>query len=399
MGLLTLPGKWTLVALCGALLLGCGDDGDGGASSLPPPSTAQLLQRGPFDVGRWETTLVDQSRPTMANGSFSGAPRRTLPTSIWYPAEAGSASLSPQARPLAENAGPFPLVVYSHGFLGSRSGGTYLAEHFASHGYVVVAADFPLTTFSAPGGATLADLANQPLDVRFLITTVLAGTAPIPQAAALARRIRADAIGLMGLSLGGATTLLATFHPSLHDPRVRAAVAHAAPACFLGERFFATRSVPLLIVHGDIDAIVPYEANAARAFRLAPPPKYLLTLHQGNHTSFTHGAETLFGQIDNADNVGCVALLAALSSGTSTDLTAELGGPESGIVGGACPLPCPLGSRNPPSMRPVRQHELTVVSTFAHFEAWLRGRREMLTYLEGVLGTEESDALVEWMRN
>lgn len=390
---------WIVAALCVVLASGCGDDGEQPGAFLTPPSTAELIQPGPFAVGTWDATLVDESRPTMANGSFPGAPNRRLPTRIWYPAEASLGGAGTRAPQLARTAGPLPLVVYSHGFLGTRSGGRYLAEHLASHGYVVVAADFPLTNFSSPGGATLADLANQPGDVRFLISTLLAGNVPIPEAAALAQKLRADAIGLLGLSLGGATTLLATFHPSLHDPRVRASVAHAPVACFLGQRFFATRSVPLLILHGDIDAIVPYEANAVRAFQRALLPKYLVTLRLASHTAFTDGAETLFGQVDNADNVGCAALLSALSSGNAMDLTAGLGGVEAGIVAGGCPLPCPLGLRNPPSMRPARQHELTIAATFAHFEAWLRGRAEMLAYLEGALGSENADARVEWARN
>ncbi len=385
-------------ALLGFLLIlplgsgGCGDDGEAGPQRAAVPTTADLLAPGPYAVGTFDAVFTDPSRPTMANRNFPGAPERRLPTTVWYPAEATN-----QRPPMvARSGGPFPLVVYAHGFLGNRAGGTYLARHLASHGYVVAGADFPLTSFNAPGGATFADLANQPGDVSFLISAVLSGDGEPNGGIGLARRIHADAIGVMGLSLGGATSLLVTFHPQLHDPRIAATVAHAPPACFLTQTFFATRSVPLLIVHGDIDAIVPYQANAVRAFERAQPPKYLVTLLQGNHTSFTDGAERLFADMSNADDLGCSALLSALANSGNNDLTAGLGGTEAGIQLGGCPLPCTAGPRNPPSMRPQRQHDLALAATLAHFEAWLRRREGFRLYLENALAAENGDARVEW---
>jgi predicted dienelactone hydrolase len=43
--------------------------------------------------------------------------------------------------PLAEEGGPFPVLVFSHGWGGTRTQSTYLMEELASHGYVVVAID------------------------------------------------------------------------------------------------------------------------------------------------------------------------------------------------------------------------------------------------------------------
>ena len=41
---------------------------------------------GPYAVGSRTFTFVDTSRPTPANGSFGGAPSRTLQTLVLYPA-------------------------------------------------------------------------------------------------------------------------------------------------------------------------------------------------------------------------------------------------------------------------------------------------------------------------
>jgi len=75
---------------------------------------------GPFAVASRDYTFVDPSRPNPTDR----APR-TLVTTVWFPADAP---------------GPHPLVLYSHGFLGNRFGGRYLAEYLASRGYVVAGA-------------------------------------------------------------------------------------------------------------------------------------------------------------------------------------------------------------------------------------------------------------------
>ena len=120
--------------------------------------SAQRLRHGPWDVERRDLRLVDDSRPTPANGAFPGAPARTLEASLWLPKKARGAR---------------PLVVYSHGFLSQRREGAYLAEHLASHGYLVASVDFPLSNGDAPGGPTVHDVAHQPGDVSFLIDALL----------------------------------------------------------------------------------------------------------------------------------------------------------------------------------------------------------------------------------
>ena len=112
-----------------------------GSNSFP------WLQAGPCSIGQSERVWVDDSRPTNANRDFPGAAERTLATTIWYP---------------EDFEGPYPLIIHSHGFLSSRSEVRYLLEHLVSYGYVVVAADFPLTSGSAPGGPNINDVSNQP---------------------------------------------------------------------------------------------------------------------------------------------------------------------------------------------------------------------------------------------
>ena len=98
-----------------------------------PPDTsesARWLLPGPNSIARSELVFVDPSRSTSANGDYPGASSRTLVASLWYPTNVD---------------GMHPLIIYSHGFASNRNGGSYIAENLASHGYVVVAADYPLT--------------------------------------------------------------------------------------------------------------------------------------------------------------------------------------------------------------------------------------------------------------
>jgi predicted dienelactone hydrolase len=387
-----------LVVLVGTfLVVGCGDDGAGSPSSLKAPlGTAEVEQAGTYTAGVTTQTFIDTSRPTMANGSYAGAPTRTLNTEIWYPAEGTPSMPLVEVRDAvpAKRGRLFPLIVYSHGFMSNRYGGGYLARHLASHGYVVISPDYPLTFSNAPGKPTVLDLANQPGDLHFLIDRMLELNADA--SSPFAGSIDAQRIGLTGLSLGGGTTFLATFHPTLRDTRIRAAAPMAGVACNFNEVFYGDRSIPLLLVHGDIDAIVNYQAHAVRAFALANRPKYLVTLVGGSHTGFTDGIEQIAEAANNPDDLGCGALVGTLPSDPQAGqaFLDSLGGAAAGVVDNHCPAACPV-RRNPRSMRPSRQHELTILSIFPFFEAELRGDARAREYLEATLPKENADVLLE----
>ena len=179
---------------------------------LPAASeSARRLADGPLPVARLPLALADRSRPTDANGDFPGAPARQLEGHLWYPTEGG----------------PYPLLVYSHGFTSDHRNGAYLAEHLASHGFVVAAVNHPLTHWGAPGGPRVADVVNQPGDVSFLIDRLLARSADAGDV--LAATIDEERIGVLGVSLGGLTATLAGFHPTLGDPRIDAVLSIAGP--------------------------------------------------------------------------------------------------------------------------------------------------------------------------
>ncbi len=246
-------------------------------------------QAGTYPVGVTQRTWVDKSRPTAANRTCPELPSRTLPTTIYYPASgsgsataSGSGSASPQQDAAPDTSdGPYPLIVFAHGFGATAERYEPLLAHWASAGYVVAAPTFPLSSGTSPCGAIAGDVVEQPDDMRFLISAVLdTDRDPI-----LRRLVDADAIGAAGHSNGGITTYGLVANTKRRDPRVKAAVVLAGTAQdYPTGKYDFAKAPPLLIVHGTEDSLVPY-GNGVEAFNRARGPKGLLTLTGGDHSA------------------------------------------------------------------------------------------------------------------
>ncbi len=331
-------------------------------------------QPGPYPVGRVNLRLRDDARPTPENGRFRGLPYRQLNTSVWYPAQRG---LRRGSRPLAAG-GPFPLILYSHGFCSSRSEATRMAAHLASHGYILIAADFPLSSTLARGGRpTLMDVRGQAEDVGFLLRE-MSRRNDHPRSR-FHRAVDLDRVGAAGISLGATTTLLATYHAKLHEPRIRAAVSIAGPTSMFGPDFFG-REVPLLHVHGDRDALVYYAHNARPLLERTGPWAHLLTVEGGSHSGFAHIpmerlSLQLFGALvgpagahpDHADRLGCGVILRMLPD--EMDFGSTLGPLEHGLQ---LPDPTRPGATSilgQPAAPPDHQRRIAISSTLAFFQS------------------------------
>ena len=318
--------------------------------ALPEGSeSAARLAPGPHPVGTVEFEWVDASRPTAANGDYPGSPERSFQVALWYPEGAR---------------GEHPLAVYSHGFVSSRHGGTYLAKHLASHGYVVVSADYPLTHMQAPGGPDLHDVVNQPADVSFLIDQVLA----LEQAdRAFEGEIDADRIGVFGLSLGGITTTLVAFHPEWRDPRVAAAISIAGPGDEFGPQFFDHVAVPFLMIAGTADSLVDYERNA-----LPIPDRThaggLVSIAGGTHLGFTHVAAGVMRLLGNPDTVGCRLGGADPEASPENPFSGLFGTPDQGLLE-VQEYPPPCVKTFEWTMAAGRQQRLTTLVVHAFFES------------------------------
>lgn len=235
-----------------------------------------------YAVGRASLTFVDATRPTDANNAYPGAPSRTLPVMVLYPAKGTVGSVTDNARP-SRRYGPYPLFEFSHGF--TANGPVYeqaLLAQIASHGYVVAAPTFPLSSGGAPGGPKLVDYLNQPADVSFVITQMLRASR---HRGPLKGLIDAHEIAVGGHSLGAITTFGITANNCCLDDRIDAAIPISGLELPFGTGTWKYPKLPRLFIHGDKDATVPY-LGTTNAFAKAPAPKFQLTLINAPHTPF-----------------------------------------------------------------------------------------------------------------
>ncbi len=367
-----------LVALLTALALAaCGKDDNG--PGVPAATTLEAAtSRGPFGVGVTTITVVDPSRPTQANGDYAGAPDRTLVLEVWYPAD--PASETPEARdaPLDREGAPYPLIVFAHGYSSGRRQSSSYTQHLASHGYVVAAPDFPLTNGGAPGGPRFIDLLNQPGDVSFIIDRFLAFNEE--EGNFFEGAIDGESIGLTGHSLGGFTTLLAVYG-SDREERLDAALPLSASGCFLTEDMTEGVAVPIMLLTGSEDLIVPAAGNR-RAYDMANPPRYWTELVGGNHIRFA--------DVDAEDTLAAAALERIRSSiGQSEDVGVVLSG-ALGDFASCAERPEPSGA---PTVNLDEQQRLLRAFATPFFDAYLRGSDEAREFLQEDLPASVGDAV------
>lgn len=252
-----------VLGLAGALAL----------ATLAGPVAAAPTKKKAVVVKRITLTLVDDSRPTPANGTFAGAPDRTLETVVSLPKGTN------RKRPL-------PLVLFATGIGGTATNYTDMYDHWARAGYIVASPTFPLSSDEAPGGTSAADLSNQPADMSFILDQLLELNSE--RGSDLFGLIDDSSIGVIGKSLGALTVMDLIFNPEHHDDRFAAVVVLTGLAT--GGSDFGAYAPPVLFVHGDADETVPY-SGGQEAFAKAQSPKFFVTIAGATHSSAFHGED------------------------------------------------------------------------------------------------------------
>ncbi len=264
-------GRPALVALaCVLVLAGCGQTGrhpsrQRGTARVRTASTPKRPARAELASAVWHLRVfrfVDRSRAAAYRNGERGP--RVLVTYVRFPA----------------GQGPFPLIVFGHGFALLPGSYNRLLDAWAAAGYVVAALVFPVENARAPGGPDESDLGNQPGDVSFVVTELL--RADRSPRSPLYGLIDPRRIAVAGHSDGGDTAFAVAYERRYLDWRVRAAIvlsgAVLPPEPVLPRR----HSPPLLAVQGSADRInPPYFARAL--FEEVPAPKYLLSLQGAGH--------------------------------------------------------------------------------------------------------------------
>ncbi len=194
------------------------------------PDAPELSERGPYTVGVRTLDLVNPDQVDILNskGGKDTMYDRPLTVEMWYPAEFSSgmeASVTYEEvmgtrgdslRPLipftfkgraVRDAAPkaseeiFPLIVVSHGYVGSRYLMTYLTENLASKGYVVVAIDHTDSTFK-DANAFQSTLLNRAKDIRFVLNE-MERLGKSDSKDMLSGKINAENTAIVGYSMGG----------------------------------------------------------------------------------------------------------------------------------------------------------------------------------------------------
>ncbi len=249
------------------------------APSTPTPTSAPTSPSGPmtpnpmtpsptgsYRVDTLVLGLIDRSRPTVSHGRLVSS-ERALTTTVWYP---------------AERDGPYPLIVFAHGFEVGLTPYRRICRLWASAGYVVAAPAFPLTD-GAVAGPNLdeRDVVNQPGDVGFVISSILSRSAS--GASPLLHLVRRGDVAVAGHSDGADTALAVGYLPATRDRRVRAVVADGADALTgVSPDAPLTSSTPLLLVHGTADTVVPFD-DSVEVTRQLHAPGWFVQLIGADH--------------------------------------------------------------------------------------------------------------------
>jgi fermentation-respiration switch protein FrsA (DUF1100 family) len=188
------------------------------SSILLFPSYQPLEVTGPYDIGTVRYTFIDEQRIEVFSNTGKN---RQVNVVFWYPKD-------------VDGDETYPLVVFSHGGLGTETSNESLYRELASHGYVVGAIGHPYQAFltkSEDGRTTFVNgeyfreilsedaksdkeqshqyyqkwLETRTTDINFVIDTILARASD--GAGGVYALIDGTKIGVMGHSLGGSAAL------------------------------------------------------------------------------------------------------------------------------------------------------------------------------------------------
>ena len=222
------------------------------------------------------------------------ARNRDLPVRVYLPA----------------NTAPEPVVLFSHGLGGSRTGSVFLGEHWAARGYVAVFLQHPGSDDSVwkdePAqqrmramrqAASLDNFMLRVHDVPAVLDQLAIWNAD--KTSPLAGRLDLKKVGMSGHSFGAVTTeavsgeSLPAGGQTFTDPRIRAAIAFSpsSPKPGNAAKAFGSVKIPWMLMTGTKDVAPIGDQDVASRLAVYPAlhgaPKYEAVLFNAEHSVFT----------------------------------------------------------------------------------------------------------------
>jgi dienelactone hydrolase len=229
-----------------------------------PPAPLTPIPTGTHAVATRQFTFIDLSRPTPAFGAYPGSSTRRLPTTVWYPSGGG---------------GPYPLVVFAHGYGATPAAYAPLLSRIAANGYVVAAPTYPLLSGQPAGPTDTVGWDDLAADTWFVTSQVLDRSASGDPA--IGGLVDANRIAVAGHSDGAAIAFQDGYVPYKLDWRVRAVISYAADLQYYGP--YQPNQRPILHFLSDHDVYNPYGDAIGWDRSALQPPKTVVSLWNASH--------------------------------------------------------------------------------------------------------------------
>lgn len=301
---------FAIVAASALLAAGCGsdDDGEGAADTTAAEGSTSTTEadvvegdlvtwseRGPYGVGSLELDLEGRRMVVWypaVEGAGTGEPTDTFDVADLLSPEL-QAQVPDEVRPEypvaslrdaepAPEGGPFPIVLFSHGFAGFPEQSVDLTTHLASWGYVVAAPDHVERSLSGllgtgqEGVAESTDEAVLAATLDRVLVEAEGDTSP------LAGLVDPERVAVAGHSAGAG----ASYRFASSDPRTDAAILYSVGTGREGAEMPAPPTVPVMVMLGETDDIITADTTRELHAGLSAP-KFLVEFADSGHLVFS----------------------------------------------------------------------------------------------------------------
>ena len=240
-----------------------------------------------YSVGITRCSFFDPTRQTpnyLDNTSKKG---RLLVTEVRYPTLSPIRGMleTPNAHPALRH-GPFPMVVFGHGYALTPDTYAKLLDHWVDAGFVVVAPLFPDTNEGAVSSIGVAnsflpeaDDINQPADMAFVTSEMLKSTSKTSTLCSVAHGLISHTkIALAGQSDGATTAVALAYDPKYQTASVR----YRAVIDLSGELFGAGTLTPDSL---SVTRTSPALFVSQSATDTCNPPQFSLAIYNEVHSN------------------------------------------------------------------------------------------------------------------